>query len=314
MSDLKAFYEYAQAFELAYLSDDWSVIRPLLADEAHHVVTNGGPHDCDDQGADAVVAGFREAVRVYDHRFDLRIPEVLEGPRTTDDGIWMKFSLTGAREGLPDLRVEGEHLVRVADGKIVAIEERLLNDDGARAADYLNRHDAELRPLGSNVSSQRLPERQRDLDSAIMKTLVRLYGAAQSEVDVEAALTTCHPDFVCETVCFGVATRDKADTLAQFGLFFDTFPEYVVSINAVIAEGEHVACWGSQSMTMRGGGLGMAPTGRTARQPFSCVFEFRDSQIVREIYFFDLADMCSQLGIEVTEVQATLSLLRSAAA
>lgn len=56
-SDLTVCYEYVFAFEQAYLSDDWSLIRPYLADDARHSVTEGGPHERDDRAADAVVSG-----------------------------------------------------------------------------------------------------------------------------------------------------------------------------------------------------------------------------------------------------------------
>jgi len=314
VSDLGSFYEYVQAFELAYLSDDWSLIQPFFADDARHVVTDGGPHDRDDRGAADIVAGFRQAVRDYDHRFDMRLPEIIDGPVTRDDGVWMKFRLTMCRRGLPDLTIEGEHLTRYEDGKIVAIKERVFDGAGDSAGSYLVTHAAELRPPDSPVGEQAYPERRSELDRAVMKSLVRCYGAAKSETDIEAALKLCHPDFRCETVCFGSTTRDKADTAVQFGLFFDTFPNYVVHIDGLIAEGEHVSCWGRQSLTLDGNGLGVPPTGRTAVQDFACVFAFRDNAIVREIYYFDLADMCEQLDVPIGEVKTTLALLRSIAA
>lgn len=314
MSDLQAFYEYAQAFELAYLSDDWSVIRPYFADNARHTVVEGGPHDRNDQGGDEVVDGFREAVRAYDHRFDLRIPEVVEGPCSRDGGIWMKFRLTMARRGLPDLTIDGEHLTRYTDGLISSIEERVLGDGAEQTAAYLAANDDALRPLGSSVSTQAYPERQNDLELSLMKTLVRCYGSAKSEQDFEAALTACHPDFVCNTVPFGIATRDKSDTTAQFAVFFDTFPQYDVSIDTMVAEGSHVSCWGHQKMTLEGNGFGIEATGKTAEQAFACLFEFRDHMIVREDYFFDLAEMCKQLAIPIESVQATMAILKTMAA
>ena len=314
MSDLRAFYEYAQAFELAYLSDDWSMIRPFFADDSRHLVTNGGPHERDDRGAAAIVKGFSAAVSGYDHRFDLRIPEIIEGPMTRDDGIWMKFRLTMTKRGLPDLTIEGEHLTRYRDGRIVSIEERILEDGGAVADAYLTEREDMLRPPGSPVGAQSYPERQPDLNVALMKSLVRCYGSAKSEQDVDAALTTCHPNFSCDTVSFGISTRDKSDTAAQFALFFDTFPKYDVSIETMIAERDQVSCWGHQSMTLEGSGLGMPPTGKTAEQAFACLFAFRDNMIVHETYFFDLADTCEQLGISIEDVKETLALLKNVAA
>ena len=101
MSTLRAFLQYAQAFELAYLSDDWSIIAPFFAEGARHVVTRGGPHDRDDRGRDAVVQGFRQAVHDHDRRFDLRLPEILEGPVARDGASGCGFASPRVTRGCP---------------------------------------------------------------------------------------------------------------------------------------------------------------------------------------------------------------------
>ena len=142
------------------------------------------------------LAAFAQYAQAFEleRRFDVRIPEILEGPRTRDDGVWMRFRLTNTRKGLPDLVLEGEHLTRYRDGRIVAIEERLLGEAAERCKSYLETHDAALKPIAAAAAPLGDPSRESDLRLAVMRSLVRSYGAAKSERDIEAALAVCHGD------------------------------------------------------------------------------------------------------------------------
>lgn len=313
MSQLLSMIQYAQAFELAYLSDDWSVIEPFFAENAVHVVRNGGPHDRDDRGRDAVVSGFRSAVHEYDRRFDFRLPEILEGPIARADGVWMRFRLTMARDGLPDLAIEGDHLVRYEGDRIAAIEERVLGDGGKRTAEFLATHDAALRKPSNGPVPQASVEASA-VSEALAKSVVRSYGAAKSQQDIDAALALCTDDFWIDTVSFGVRSRDRAETADHLALFFDAFPDYSVTVSGLITEEPHACLWGRARMTLAGGGLGIAPTGKTADVPIYCVFELRGGLLASERFFFDAADLCRQVGVGLEELQRTLDSVRSDAA
>lgn len=54
MSELAIFYAYARAFEVAVLSDDWSLLLPFFTPDAEHRVVGPAPFACDDRGRDAV--------------------------------------------------------------------------------------------------------------------------------------------------------------------------------------------------------------------------------------------------------------------
>lgn len=174
MSPALAFIQYAQTFEQVLMSDQWSLLEPMFADDAVHTVAEGGPFATDDHGRDAVISGLRRTVEAIDRRFDARIPEIADGPRADGDRVWMRFRLRLRRAGLPELCVEGEHLtVHAADGRIKELRESLAPGHAQRTADYLARHDAALRPAGSRFAPVTRADDLRDLQAAMDATLQR---------------------------------------------------------------------------------------------------------------------------------------------
>jgi steroid delta-isomerase-like uncharacterized protein len=310
-TDLERFLRFALDFEVAFWSDGFRGLAPQLAEEASRGVHAEGSLAADDHGRDAMLAGLREGVSALDRRFDVRIPEVLAGPVTRPDGVWMRYALRLRREGLPELAFEGEHLARFSGGRLVAIEETLPPGTGERVDAFLREHDAELRPAGSAPRPPADPRDQRDAEAALLRTLARCYAGAKSEQDVPAALSLCSEDFVLETVPLGLATRDRKDAERQLALFFHAFPDYAIDAEGIAAENGAVACWGAVRQTFRGPFLGNAPTGRGARVPFVSVFEGRNGRLVRERYFFDLASLCDQIGLPLAAARETLAKLQA---
>lgn len=309
-TDLQRLFEYAQAFELACLADAWSAIAPFFADGARHVSRDAGKLACDDVGRSAVVDGLRRGVLAVDRRFDARIPEIVDGPVCRPDGIWMAFALTLRRAGLPELRLEGEHLAIYEDGRIVTLDEKLLPGMAERLDAYLAEHGAALRPEGSPFNVDLAPLDKRDLDLAVHRTLVRCYGGAKSNQDIGAALATCGPDFRLETTCLNLATADRDEAAQQLAVFFTAFPDYRVTVEGIAAEGDGVACWGDAHMTFGGPFLGHAPTGRKAVVPFVSIFTCGDAVLHGERFVFDLVTLCDQIGLPLAVVRDALPLLR----
>ena len=310
-TSLERFYAYVRAFELAYLTDDWRLLEPHLADDCAHTVAGGGPFgDGGPPGRASAIAGLRESVHAVDRRFDVRIPHILAGPRTRPDGIWMRFGVTLRRDGLPDLLVEGEHLVRFDGDRIARIEETMAPGTAERVAAYLAAHDARLRPVGAAVALPLSDANRRDLEAATMRALVRCYGAAKSEQDVGAALALCTEDFALATVSFGVEARDRKEAEVQLAAFFHAFPDYRVELEG-IATAEGVAtAWGRARVTFAGEFAGRAPTHRRAELPIFCVFDFAGGSLRRERFFFDAATLCEQIGLPYTDLVAALAPLR----
>ena len=312
-TDLERFLRFALDFEVSFWSDQWSVAAAHLADDARHVVHASGSLACDDRGRDAMLAGLRGSVLGMDRRFDVRIPEVLAGPVTREDGIWMRYALRLRRDGLPELAFEGEHLARFAGGKLVEIEETLPPGTGERVDAFLREHDARLHPAASPARPPADPRDARDAEAALLRTLARAYACAKSEQDIGAALALCSEDFVLETVPLGLAARDRKDAERQLELFFRAFPDYAIEADGIAAENGAVACWGAVRQTFRGAFLGNPPTGRSARLPFVSVFEARNARLVRERYFFDLASLCDQIGLPLAAARETLAKLSGGA-
>jgi hypothetical protein len=308
---LERFYSYVRAFELAYLTDDWTLLEPHFAESCAHTVAGGGPFgDGGAPGRASAIAGLRESVHAMDRRFDARIPHILEGPRTRPDGIWMRFGVTLRRDGLPDLQVEGEHLVRFEGGRIARIEETMAPGTAERVAAYVAEHAARLRPVGSPVALPLSEANRRDLEAATMRALVRCYGAAKSEQDIGAALALCSEDFALETVSFGVEARDRKEAELQLAAFFRAFPDYRVALDGIATDDGVATAWGRAHVTFAGDFAGRPPTHRRAELPIFCVFDFAGGSLRRERFFFDAASLCEQIGLPHAELVAALAPLR----
>ncbi len=314
MTDLTRFFAYVQAFEMAFVTDDWSLIAPHFAWGAVHRVDAAAPLAAHDVGRDAVVAGLAASVRTVDRRFDARIAEIVDGPALRDGGIWMRFRLTMCRAGLPDLSFEGEHHAVYDGGDAIArLDERVSPEACAEVAAYLARHAGALRPAGGPPALPSDPAHLARIDAATKAALVRCYGCAKSRQDIEAALAICDETFSIDTVSFGVASASRADTAAQLEMFFAAFPDYGVTLDGLTTGPEHATCWGTARMSLEGPFLAFAPTGRTAELPFFCVFEFRNGLLGLERFFFDRATLCEQIGLPIDAVDEALRQLRPAA-
>jgi hypothetical protein len=296
-SDLERFLGYVRAFELAYLADAWPALEPHLAPDARHVVHSEGSLRMDDRGRGAVIAGLRGSVQGLDRRFDARIPELVDGPLVRPDGVWMRFSLRLRRAGLPELALEGEHVVEYVGGRIARIEEWMAPGTGERVDAFLAEHGARLRPAGAPAAAPADPRDARDLEAAFLRTLARCYGAAKSRQDAGAALAVCSEDFALETPCLGLASRDRKEAEQQLALFFHLFPDYRVSLEGMAAGEGVVACWGRAHLTWQGAFAGLAPTGRSAELPFVSIFPGGSGVLRGERFFFDLASLCEQTGL-----------------
>jgi len=186
MSDLARFYQYARAFEIAVLSDDWTLLEPFFTPDAWHRVRGPAPFACDDRGRDAVIAGLRASVGRIERRCDARIPEVIAGPEIRPDGIWMRFGVRLRHAGLPDLWFEGEHTVAMHGGRIARIDETMDRQSSEAAAAWFREHAARLHPEGTRTQLSD-PAHLAALETARRRTLERLYAVAQRHRDALAA-------------------------------------------------------------------------------------------------------------------------------
>jgi predicted ester cyclase len=314
MTDLERFFGYMQAFEVAWLTDDWSGLGDFFTADARYDAVDAGPFGSGGRGRDGVVAALRESTRTIDRRFDVRIPEIVEGPVSRKGGIFMRYTLTLRRAGLPDFVSAGEHVATYADGRIAKLVDTPAPGTAARLDAYLAEHGARLRGAGAPLETDLDPRDLRDLDAVTARTLVRAYGAAKSEQDIAAALAVCSPGFVLDTPSMGVIAHGRDETRAQLGIFFDVFPDYRFTIEGIAAEGSAVACWGRVRMTFAGRFFGLAPTRRTADLPAVSIFTYAGGALTGEVFHFDLATLCGQIGVAIEDMNAELAPVRAAEA
>jgi hypothetical protein len=307
---MERLFHYMRDFEMAFLTGDWSALDAHFHDDARHTIAGGeGPLGSGGDGREAVIAGLRGGVDAVDRRFDVRIPEIVEGPATREDGVWMRFALTLRRAGLPDLCIEGEHLAKYRDGRIELLAEKVAPGTAARVASYLAEHNDRLKLAGSPFAPPELRTDVEALESAMGRSLVRCYGGAKSEQDIGAALVGCDASFTIDTVAFGIASADREDTRMQLGAFFHSFPDYGVTLEGFATSPGIVTCWGRARMTFGGDFLQFHATGRTAELPIFCVFEMNGPLIASERFLFDLATLCDGIGVPVAEFRAALGAL-----
>jgi steroid delta-isomerase-like uncharacterized protein len=132
--------------------------------------------------------------------------------------------------------------------------------------------------------------------------VVAAYTAAKSRADADEAVRHCADDFTIETVAFQTTIEGKEANRAAFHAFFGVFPDYDVEVAGTTGSDDELATWGTLRATMRGPFGGIEATGRSFELPFACVWHVRDGLLEHERFFFDLHQMCEQLGIDAAAV------------
>ena len=132
------FLAYAEAFETAYATDDWTVLEPFFTPGATSEL-NGAVVE----GRGAVIASFREGVQMFDHRFDSRRMRFIEGPRLEDGAVYIKAAGDYRRDGLAPLELVGEEWFYFEGDLIQRHLDRVVN--ATTVMEFLGAHAGELR-------------------------------------------------------------------------------------------------------------------------------------------------------------------------
>ena len=225
-TSIERFAEYAIAFEEVFRDDAWHRLEPFFTADAEHVVEGGGPLALHSKGRAAVIADLRQSVDALDRRFDRRLPEIVAGPEERDGAVWMAWRLTFQRDGLPDLRIEGDHRAFYRGDAITRIEETIAPEVAPALEAYVTAHGERLHPHGGPRAERAADAGGNDgaLSPARMRALVDGYARAKSRADVDGALAFCHDDFVLETVSFGVSSHGKAETALHLHALLSRLP------------------------------------------------------------------------------------------
>jgi hypothetical protein len=139
---LRRFSAYADAFEVAYATDDWSVLEPFFTPDASSEL-NGSRVD----GRPGVLGSFRDGVAMFDRRFDSRTLEIIEGPEIADGIVRIKTVNRYERAGLEPLELVGEEWFHFEGDRIARHVDRVVNV--ADVMEYLARHGEALKPMAT---------------------------------------------------------------------------------------------------------------------------------------------------------------------
>jgi ketosteroid isomerase-like protein len=143
--------------------------------------------------------------------------------------------------------------------------------------------------------------------------VVAAYAQAKSHADVAEALRHCTNDLVVHTIPFQTVVAGKTANRASFGAFFGVFPDYAVELEATAGAGDLLSGWGTLRASMQGPIGRVRATQRRFELPFACVWTVTGGLLAHERFFFDLHQMCEQLGLDTTlvieEIRAAARLL-----
>ena len=148
MGVVERFNEYAEAFERAYDSDDWSVLESYFTEDAVYDFVAGPPLGGRHDGRAAILQDFPTLVNGFDRRFDSRRVELLEGPVERNGEVWMRWAAIYTLAGSPDCRMEGEERAVYTGDRISLLEDRVSDDEVARLTAYMQTHGHKLKPAG----------------------------------------------------------------------------------------------------------------------------------------------------------------------
>jgi predicted ester cyclase len=135
-----------------------------------------------------------------------------------------------------------------------------------------------------------------------MFELAQALAAAKSRHDVPAALALMHPEMELES-SFGTRARGLAENERALTRFFESFPDYEVSLQGHAGADDILVCWGMVRMTMTGNRFGVVPNGRRTELPVFIQLSFAQGRISRERFFFDLSVLCAQSGVSTDAVR-----------
>ena len=146
MGIVERFLEYAQAFEDAYDSDDWSLLEPYFTEGAVYDFIAGPPLGGRHESRATILNDFQAAVNGFDRRFASRRLEFLEGPMEKNGDVWMRWVAIFTPDGGPDCRMEGEERAVFEGDRISLLEDKVSDEECQRLVAYMEAHGGKLKP------------------------------------------------------------------------------------------------------------------------------------------------------------------------
>lgn len=138
-----------------------------------------------------------------------------------------------------------------------------------------------------------------------MYALAAGLGEAKNRQNVEDALRFMHDDIVLFSPAWGVVARGKAENCEVLTHFFHNYPDYHVTFEGYVGDGDTFVGWGTVHMTMAAHASdanGLTPNGKRVEIPVSIRMTFREGLIATEHFLCDLAQIAVQSGVSVDAV------------
>lgn len=134
------FRDFAAAFEVAYATDDWSVIAPHFTEGASYTYSDGSDAAV---GREAVLQKLQTAVNELDRKMDQR--EVTFQDVSVDgDTVTARWSGRYTKQGLPPLDVSGEEVARFSGGLISELKSVIYDDSIAAFGAWMEANGSSL--------------------------------------------------------------------------------------------------------------------------------------------------------------------------
>ena len=144
MSKIALFGAYADAFEKAYVSDDWSLVEPHFTEDAIYEIALDPPMGGCFEGRAAILAYFKDVLDRFDRRFESRTLALLEGPKEVGQSVWIRGSATYRAAGVPEFVLELEETAYFEGKRIRRLEDRYEPEMKKRIFTYLCEHGEKL--------------------------------------------------------------------------------------------------------------------------------------------------------------------------
>ena len=149
MSLVDRFNAYAEAFEVVFEKDDWSILEPYFTEDAVYEASGGPPFDGKAEGRKKVFEYLKASVDGFDRGFDERKLEMVEGPVERDGTVWLRWRVTYRVGDAPPVSMDGEETAHFEGDRICRLTDRFGEGGSGGGVEWLGRHAGTMRTAGA---------------------------------------------------------------------------------------------------------------------------------------------------------------------
>lgn len=128
--------------------------------------------------------------------------------------------------------------------------------------------------------------------------------------DLDAVIATFADNCFLENVALGLRTEGRMAVRQSYEALFGAFRDLSPTSEGFAYGDDVFVTWGTVHGTFIGAWLGLAPTGRSFTCAFHNVVPFVDGKMQGEKLLFDIAGLCSQVGLRTEDVLAAAAKAR----